>query len=210
VPDLVGSLNEYDKRLYTLASELAYEAFEIKRPIQDGQFSFYDCQLPVQRQIMPSGTSRRFGIGCAGNSLLACGWSDPDESCVWSNSENAHIVFSSEDVLYREVKITLQFRLYINDLNRTIKLVTSINGHGSSCHRFILNNSQIRFEAHSSGYLHAISADNLLSIDLNVAQMETSIVDIGIKIEFPRSPASLGLSTDLRNLGVALCRMDVV
>ena len=128
------------------------------------------------------------GLDGRGNFALGAGWSDPEDFGIWSDGPVVELVlpcsFSAVGVESNRMELALNL-LPFGD--QVISVQTST--------REIL-------VAHLSG-------ESGLSLSLDEADCDRLAIGLTIAISNPTAPAELGVSRDVRELGVALTHFDV-
>ncbi|WP_247524246.1 glycosyltransferase family 2 protein [Bradyrhizobium sp. 199] len=132
-----------------------------------------------------------FGCGGAGVAALIEGWSEPEQWGTWSVARHCVLRFEVHPVPSRPVELVVACRAFVSDRNPQLGAVCRV-GSGAQ--------QELTFSTGAFAGLRrlmldpaAIAADGSLTISLSLSD--------------PRSPADLGLSADVRPLGIGLERI---
>ncbi|MCK1738549.1 glycosyltransferase family 2 protein [Bradyrhizobium sp. 138] len=132
-----------------------------------------------------------FGRGGAGVAALVEGWSEPEQWGTWSVARNCVLRFEIRPFPSRPVELVLACRAFVSDGNPQLRAACRV-GNGAP--------QQLTFSSEAFAGLRrlvldpaAIAADGMLTVSLSLSD--------------PRSPADLGLSSDVRPLGIGLERI---
>ncbi|MBR0812404.1 glycosyltransferase family 2 protein [Bradyrhizobium diazoefficiens] len=132
-----------------------------------------------------------FRWGGAGVAALIEGWSEPEQWGTWSVARNCVLRFEVRPIPSRPVELVLVCRAFVSDGNPQLRAACRV-GNGVEQH---LTFSKEAFAGLRRLMLDpaAIGADGTLTISLSLSD--------------PRSPADLGLSSDVRPLGIGIERI---
>ncbi len=139
-----------------------------------------------------------FGIGSAGVSALATGWSKPEVSGVWTDGPEAVLILPLEWPVCGEVELILNCTAFLVPLHPVQRITVVVNGESCGSYRFTIT-----------------QPTQTLTIPLHhcLSRTAPSMVVCRISVERPVSPLSAGVSQDSRHLGIMLtslrlCKQD--
>ena len=147
-------------------------------------------EAPVSAPVLGA-EELEFRRGGTGVAALAEGWSEPEQWGTWSVARNCVLRFEVHPIPSRPVELVLACRAFVADGNPQLRAVCRV-GNGAQ--------QELTFSRGAFAGLRrlmldpaAIAADGMLTISLSLSD--------------PRSPADLGLSSDVRPLGIGLERI---
>ncbi|WP_247324422.1 glycosyltransferase family 2 protein [Bradyrhizobium sp. 141] len=147
-------------------------------------------EAPVSAPILGA-EELEFRRGGTGVAALIEGWSEPEQWGTWSAARNCVLRFEVQPIPSRPVELVLACRAFVSDGNPQLRAVCRV-GNGAQ--------QELTFSRGAFAGLRrlmldpaAIAADGMLTITLSLSD--------------PRSPADLGLSSDVRPLGIGLERI---
>ena len=141
----------------------------------------------LQPKLVPGSYS--IGTTGTGNSFLKSGWNDLESWGVWSKSKVATISFPCNKLQY-------------NSARPTLDLVLGLQGFG---------NQQINITQNGTSLFQGkVEALVDVSVQVQVSECREKSIELDINTANPVSPASLGLSTDERKIGVGLSKITVI
>lgn len=132
-----------------------------------------------------------FRRGGAGVAALIEGWSDPEQWGTWSVARNCALRFEVHPIPSRPVELVLACRAFVSDRNPQLRAACRV-GDGAP-QQLIFAKAAFAGQRRLTLDPAAIAADGTLTISLSLSD--------------PRSPADLGLSSDVRPLGIGLERI---
>ncbi|KYH03683.1 glycosyl transferase [Bradyrhizobium sp. DOA1] len=132
-----------------------------------------------------------FTRGDAGVAALIEGWSEPEEWGTWSIARSCVLRFELDPVPSRPVEIVLACRAFVSDGNPRLH---------AFCRVCDGTPQQLTFS------MGAFAGQRRLTLD-PAAVAADGTVTIHLALSDPRSPADLGLSADVRPLGIGLERI---
>jgi hypothetical protein len=200
---LVEALNEYDVRLYSVASEIRAKALVERETTDEVVERLTQNQHGVRRTLLMPGTNVRFGINEACNAMLISGWSHPETGFVWTDAEYAFLAFSVPQVR-ESVSLVMEIMPFLNERNPSVNVEFFVNGQSMGCYLFVANDCQIPAQSTESCVITAMRAGEFSSISLTLPNILGSEVSILAHVKRPVSPSALCLSNDNRALGFAI------
>jgi hypothetical protein len=121
------------------------------------------------------------------------GWSpSPDSGGTWSASDQAFLQLRYEDEFKDGLNLNIRMSAFVNEKNPNVTLVLTGNG---------IEVSEINFDEKSSG------GDYSVVLGPDVLAKSPGNIKLGFEITNAASPKDLGISEDLRKLGIFLIQI---
>jgi hypothetical protein len=208
VPDITPSLveqvkllNSFDLMLYEFASQLF--------AVQSEGRAAAPVRLPVRRLSLFRDTQVQFGLGDAGNAMLAAGWSHPEEGFVWSDGEASELVLQTRAVLPAGTPLSLRLCPFVRARHPSLFVTITLDGEPLTRVLFALNDSCVSLDGAMPAVLFATGGHDLLTLTLALPELAEGEHVIGFEYSAPASPAEIGESPDDRSLGISLAALAV-
>jgi hypothetical protein len=138
--------------------------------------------------VVRRGEPFAFGFGGNGVLGLADGWGEPEDWGTWSVSKRACIRLSVGKAGKEPIHAVLRYRAFVHEKHPRLDIACRAEGHDVAAWTCTIA---------------APAGPQRLTIPANVVS-ESGTIDLEFLISEPRSPAELGASSDVRQLGLGI------
>jgi hypothetical protein len=150
--------------------------------------------VEISNLAVSMGTDILFNAAGAGAIFLLDGWSTPEPWGTWTEGKNSHLILplpTGADI--RPMRLSINARGLLGEGHPSQTVTVSANGVAVG---------QIHFDdVHNSGW-------RTLAVPLNApVRGRQGLIEVTFEIERPVRPVDLGMSQDVRELGMGLIAM---
>ena len=183
------------KSLCTLvnAQNIEYKyKFKINSTYSLASNDLSDCENVV-RTITPGNTLKMESL----NAILGVGWADIESWGVWSVNREPSLLFKVHESVSGNLVMNFSWQAFLAKSHPKIQVDVFVNR---------VKVDRVIFETSSANTNS--TQDTSLQFPVKICKDNKSVCEVIFKIETPKSPASLGVSGDVRELGIGLSALS--